>query len=385
MIIDLFKEGAELIIKIDDDGAGLNVSAIRKKAVQNGVIKANSVISDQELMELIMKPGFSTAKQVTQVSGRGVGMDVVNSELKQLGGNLRISSRTGEGTTFEIRLPVSLTITQALLIHIANEMMAVPMNHLDAVMRVERDKVITKEADEVRYCEYMNNSYRVFHMGELLGFGKITSMDAPLIPTLFIRTGDRRVALLVDGIEGGKEIVVKSVGPQIAAIPWIAGATILGDGQVVLILDLPSVLREETPIQYVPPKITDIVKQATTTVMVVDDSITVRKVTARVLTRQGMEVLSAKDGLDAVEKLHDRVPDLMLLDIEMPRMDGYELATQIRNNPDWKHLPIIMISTRSTKKFREKAKEIGVNRYLSKPYEESELLNNIKALLDETR
>jgi len=384
MIVDLFNESAELVIKINDDGAGLNVSAIRKKAVQNGVIKANSVISDQELMELIMKPGFSTAKKVTQVSGRGVGMDVVNSELKQLGGTLRISSRVGEGTTFEIRLPVSLTITQALLIHTANEMMAVPMNHLDAVMRIERDKVITKKANEVRYCEYMNQSYRVFHMGELLGFGKITSMDAPLIPTLFVRTGDRRVALLVDGIEGGKEIVVKSVGPQIAAIPWIAGATILGDGQVVLILDLPSVLREETPIQYVPPKFTDAAEQkpiAATTVMVVDDSITVRKVTARFLTRQGMEVLTAKDGLDAVEKLHDRIPDLMLLDIEMPRMDGYELATQIRNNEDWKHLPIIMITSRSTKKYREKAEEIGVNGYLSKPYEESDLLNNIKELL----
>ncbi len=383
MIVDLFNESAELVIKINDDGAGLNVSAIRKKAVQNGVIEANSVISDQELMELIMKPGFSTAQKVTQVSGRGVGMDVVNSELKQLGGTLRISSRVGEGTTFEIRLPVSLTITQALLIYTANEMMAVPMNHLDAVMRVERDKVITKKADEVRYCEYMNQSYRVFHMGELLGFGKITSMDAPLIPTLFVRTGDRRVALLVDGIEGGKEIVVKSVGPQIAAIPWIAGATILGDGQVVLILDLPSVLREETPIQYVPPKIPDAAEQKSTatTIMVVDDSITVRKVTARFLTRQGMEVLTAKDGLDAVEKLHDRIPDLMLLDIEMPRMDGYELATQIRNNKAWKHLPIIMITSRSTKKYREKAKEIGVNGYLSKPYEENDLLNNINELL----
>ncbi len=384
MIVDLFNESAELVIKINDDGAGLNVSAIRKKAVQNGVIEANSVISDQELMELIMKPGFSTAQKVTQVSGRGVGMDVVNSELKQLGGTLRISSRVGEGTTFEIRLPVSLTITQALLIYTANEMMAVPMNHLDAVMRVERDKVITKKADEVRYCEYMNQSYRVFHMGELLGFGKITSMDAPLIPTLFVRTGDRRVALLVDGIEGGKEIVVKSVGPQIAAIPWIAGATILGDGQVVLILDLPSVLREETPIQYVPPKIPDAAEQkstAATTIMVVDDSITVRKVTARFLTRQGMEVLTAKDGLDAVEKLHDRIPDLMLLDIEMPRMDGYELATQIRNNKAWKHLPIIMITSRSTKKYREKAEEIGVDGYLSKPYEENDLLNNINELL----
>jgi chemosensory pili system protein ChpA (sensor histidine kinase/response regulator) len=387
MIINLFKEGAELIIKIDDDGAGLNVSAIRNKAIQNGVIEANSVISDQELMELILKPGFSTAKKVTQVSGRGVGMDVVNSELKQLSGSLRISSRVGEGTTFEIRLPISLTITQALLIHTANEMMAVPMNHLDAVMRIERDKVIAKKADEVRYCEYMNNSYRVYHMGELLGFGQISSMATPLIHTLFVRTGDRRVALLVDGIEGGKEIVVKSVGPQIAAIPWIAGATILGDGQVVLILDLPSVLREETPIQYVPPKISDIIepKETATTVMVVDDSITVRKVTARFLTRQGMKVLTAKDGLDAVEKLHDRLPDLMLLDIEMPRMDGYELATQIRNNPDWKHLPIIMITSRSTKKFRDKAEDIGVNRYLSKPYEEKDLLKNIKDLLDDTR
>jgi chemosensory pili system protein ChpA (sensor histidine kinase/response regulator) len=229
-------------------------------------------------------------------------MDVVNSELKQLSGNLRISSQVGLGTTFEIRLPVSLTITKALMIYTANEMMAVPMNHLEAIMRLEQDKVIPTEANEVRYCEYMNHSYRVLHMGELLGFGKNTSMDMPLIPTLFVRSGDRRVALLVDGIEGGKEIVVKSVGSQIAAIPWVAGATILGDGQVVLILDLPSVLREETPIKYVPPKISNKIEQTNApTVMIVDDSITVRKVTDRFLTRQGMDIMTAKDGIDAVD------------------------------------------------------------------------------------
>jgi chemosensory pili system protein ChpA (sensor histidine kinase/response regulator) len=382
--IALSREGAELIIKLSDDGAGLNLSKIRQKAEKRGLIKPETVINDQELMQFVLEHGFSTAEKVTPTSGRGVGMDVAYSEIKQLGGSLQIHSKINEGTTFDIRLPLSLTITQALLVHIGEETMAVPMNHIDAVMRVPRAEVIGK-ADEVDYYKYMDNNYRIFNLGKLLGFAQMNSDEVPLIPMLLAHIADRRVALLVDGIEGSKEIVVKSVGTQMGAIRWLAGATILGDGRVVLILDMPSITRVDiTAVTAQPPIIETIEEEKTVakTIMIVDDSITVRKVTARFLKRQGMDVLTAKDGLDAIAQLQEHTPDLMLLDIEMPRMDGYELATQLRNRSDFKDLPIIMITSRTGTKHRDKAKKMGINHYLGKPFNEAELLENIHALLN---
>ncbi len=389
IIIDLSKEGSDLIIKLSDDGAGLNLSAIRKKAEERQMLKPGIVINDQELMQFILEPAFSTAKTVTQISGRGVGMDVVNNEVKQLGGSLQIYSQTGKGTSFEIRLPLSLTITQALMIHIGEETMAVPLNHVDAVMRTQRQAVLgddSRQMQDERYYTYMEKKYRVFHLADLLGFSK-ASVDMPLIPMLLIRTGERRIALLVDSIEGSKEIVVKAVGPQIGAIRWIAGATILGDGRVVLILDVPTLTRVDTAVHYEQSQLEEAAeeKPVVTTIMVVDDSITVRKVTARLLKRQGMEVLTAKDGVDAVAQLQEHVPDLMLLDVEMPRMDGYELATQVRNTANLKHIPIIMITSRTGTKHRDRAEKIGINRYLGKPFNETELLENINALLAERK
>ncbi|MCV6637892.1 Hpt domain-containing protein [Candidatus Albibeggiatoa sp. nov. NOAA] len=377
--IKLSKEGTDLIIRLSDDGAGLNLQAIRKKAEDRGMVKAGTVVSDKELMQFILEPSFSTAQSVTQISGRGVGMDVVNTEIKQLGGALQIHSKTGQGTTFEIRLPLSLTINQALLVHVNEETMAVPLNHVEAVLRIPRQQANTEEPS---YYKYMEHDYRIFYLGDILGFSKPTGMESPLIPTLLIRSGDRRVALLVDGIEGSKEVVVKPVGPQIGSIKWLAGATILGDGRVVLILDVPTLTRIEEAPQYETLE-EEVEEEIPTTIMVVDDSITVRKVTARLLKRQGMEVLTAKDGVDAVAQLQDHIPDLMLLDVEMPRMDGYELATQVRNNPELKHIPIIMITSRTGAKHRDRAEKIGINRYLGKPFNETELLENINALLDE--
>lgn len=386
--IDLAKEGTDLIINLSDDGAGLDLSAIRTKAEERKMIAADTVISDHELMQFILEPSFSTAKAITQVSGRGVGMDVANSEIKQLGGNLQIQSERGKGTTFEIRLPLSLTINQALMVHINEETLAIPLNNVDAVMRIPRQDVLNHEnTNEPIHYKYMDHDYQVHYLGELLGFSKSSSIEKSLVPTLLIRSGDRRIALLVDAIEGSKEIVVKSVGPQISTIRWIAGATILGDGRVVLILDIPTLTRIDTSAsrEILEQQHEEEKKTAVTTIMVVDDSITVRKVTARLLKRQGMEVVTAKDGVDAVAQLQEIIPDLMLLDVEMPRMDGYELATQVRNTPATTHIPIIMITSRTGAKHRDRAEKIGINRYLGKPFNETELLENINALLMEQK
>ncbi|MDM8545730.1 Hpt domain-containing protein [Candidatus Venteria ishoeyi] len=383
--IELEQEGAELILTLYDDGGGINLDAIRRKAEERGMLQAGEEIADEELMQFILQPAFSTAKSITQVSGRGVGMDIANSEIKQLGGTLIIHSKRGQGSRFEVRLPMSLTISQALLVHLGEETLAVPLHNIDAIMRVQRQEVHVSNNEE-RYYTYMGHDYRIAYLADLLKFPR-ASTDANLLPMLLVRSANQRIALLVDAIEGNREVVVKSVGAQLSGIRWIAGATILGDGRVVIILDVLTLLRsniiaeateiqeEKTATQKLPKK----------TIMVVDDSITVRKVTARLLKRQGMEVITAKDGLDAIAQLQDVTPDLMLLDVEMPRMDGFELATQMRNAENLKHIPIIMITSRTGQKHRERAAKIGINKHLGKPFNEPELLDNIRALLDEQK
>jgi len=382
--IDLAQEGAELVLRLSDDGGGLNYDAIREKAQARGLLKAGQTISDQELSRFILEPAFSTAQAVTQISGRGVGMDIANSEIRALGGTLNIFSTRGQGTTFEIRLPLSLTISQALLVHIGEETMAIPLHNVDAVMRLPRQEVLL-ENNEERFHSYMQYDYRIAHLADLLRFPR-ASVDTALLPVLLVSSGKHRVALVVDMIEGSREVVMKSVGPQLSNIRWISGATILGDGRVVIILDMLTLLRTnlETPVKIVYQEATSTQldeKSAIKTIMVVDDSITVRKVTANLLKRQGWEVVTAKDGVDAVAQLQDVVPDLMLLDVEMPRMDGFELATQIRNTEHLRHIPIIMITSRTGTKHRERASKIGIDRHLGKPFNEQELLENINSLL----
>jgi len=382
--IDLSQEGAELILKLSDDGAGINTEAIHKKAIERGLLKSGEQVSDEELVQFILQPAFSTAKTITQVSGRGVGMDIANNEIKQLGGTLQIHSQRGKGTTFEIRLPLSLTISQSLLVHLGEETMAVPLHNVDGVLRVPRQELqLDKEKEEKAYS-FMGKEYRIAYLADMLGFPR-ASVDSTLLPLMLVSSADHRIALVVDAIEGSKEVVVKSVGPQLSVIRWIAGATILGDGRVVIILDVLTLLRSHAAAQQIPlaaiPEEPKEEKTAAKTIMVVDDSITVRKVTARLLKRQGMEVMTAKDGVDAVSQLQESIPDLMLLDVEMPRMDGFELATQVRNADNLKHIPIIMITSRTGTKHRERAAKIGIDKHLGKPFNEQELLENINALL----
>ncbi len=377
----LSREGSELVVKLSDDGAGLNIAAIYEKAQERGLIKPNAVVSKQELINLILQPSFSTAKKVTQVSGRGVGLDVVTAEIKHLGGNLLIHSNTGEGTTFEVRVPLSLSVVQALIVNIGEEAIAIAINYLEALRNIPSSEIFCESDDDNYYYNYMNEKYRVFHLGKLLGFNQSNTIDRPLIPALLINTPKSRTVLLVNAIEGMQEIVNKSVGKQLGIIPWISGASILGDGRVVLIVDVSALSHQDRCL-----KLEELTNEAEedqniTKIMVVDDSITVRKITARLLERQGMEALTATDGFDAMAKLQTYTPDLMLLDVEMPRMDGYELATQIRNNPDLKHLPIIMITSRTGIKHREKAKKLGINRYLGKPFNDADLMENIRDLL----
>ncbi|MCB1843879.1 MAG: response regulator, partial [Halioglobus sp.] len=381
--IRLHREGAEMVIDVSDDGAGLNVDAIRRKAFERELLRADSKVSDAEIMQLILTPGFSTAGKVTQSAGRGVGMDVVANEVKQLGGSLQISSVIGQGTNFTIRLPFTLAITQALVVRTGDEVYALPLPTVEGVARIARAQLQSMMSQDEPVYEYGEQSYHFRHLGMFLG-GQPASLpeDDSHVPVILVRSGDQAVALLTDQMLASQEIVVKSLGPQLSSVRGISGATILGDGRIVLILDINSLVRSGMPIVEVrsaAPSLAD----SRTFVLVVDDSITVRRVMERFLTRNGLRVVTAKDGMDAISVLRDVTPDIILLDIEMPRMDGYEFATHVRNDERLSDVPIIMITSRSGDKHRARAIEIGVNDYLSKPYQDAQLLDAIARLLDE--
>ncbi|MBI2779367.1 MAG: Hpt domain-containing protein [Gammaproteobacteria bacterium] len=390
--LQLAREGTEMLLHLADDGRGLDLAAIRRKAIERGLLGENTVIDDYNLMQFVLESGFSTAVQVTQISGRGVGMDVVNNEIKQLGGSLQIESVAGSGSRFTVRLPVALSITQALIVGDGEQMYAIPHSSIDGVMRVSYETLAQANESGASTFEYGGAHYSLQSLSGLLSGGGVSPLPEKEARhlLLMVHGSGQRVALRVNSVMENREIVVKSLGPQLSTVRGIMGATIMGDGGVVLILDIPVLLRmgliaEQS--QRLMPEAKVATQGAARSagsgiisVMVVDDSITVRKVTSRLLERNQMRVLTAKDGVDALEALQHQIPDVMLLDIEMPRMDGYELASVIRNDERLKHIPIIMITSRTGEKHREHARRIGVNEYLGKPYQENELLDHIRTL-----
>ncbi|KMM73857.1 transcriptional regulator [Xanthomonas sp. NCPPB 1128] len=376
--IRLRREGSEIVLEVADDGAGLDREAIRRRAEQRGLIAADAVLSDDELDALIFAPGFSTYDQVSQLAGRGVGMDVVRNEVRQLGGSVDIHSVRGQGVTFTLRLPQTLAVTQAVFVQIGDTTFAVPVASVSGIGRIGRERF---EAGTGGY-RYSGEEYALHDLGSLVGQAPARAEGQAQVPLLLVRAGDLRAAVAIDQVLGNREIVVKPVGLQIASVPGIYGATITGDGRVVVILDIAPLVRRflaqplRPVVEAVPTE-----QRRVPLVMVVDDSLTMRKVTGRVLERHNFDVVSARDGVEALERLEERVPDLMLLDIEMPRMDGYELATAMRADPRYAAVPIVMITSRSGEKHRQRAFELGVQRYLGKPYQELDLMRNVYDLL----
>jgi len=388
--ITVDREGGEVVIIVKDDGRGIDAKAIRAKAIEKNLLDEDSKLSDRDVLQYIMQPGFSTAEKVTQISGRGVGMDVVDSEIKLLGGVLEIDTVKGMGTTFTIRLPLTLAINHALLVNVGEEIYAVPLNSIEGVVRISGPELQQfYDSGESTYG-FAGSEYNLKHLGYLLhGQQGDYSRSGQLFPVLLARAGDQSVALHVDELIGRREIVVKPVGAQLSTVRGISGATILGDGRVVLILEMNSLVLgdavfhiSESEQEHEGDQLAaNVEEEREKIVMVVDDSITIRKVTERMLSRHNMKVVTAKDGIDAVAQLQEIKPDVMLLDIEMPRMDGYEVATHIRNDERLKDLPIIMITSRSGAKHKDKAMAIGVDKYLGKPYQEDDLIKNIHELI----
>lgn len=380
--IAIRREGAEVVIEIADDGRGLDVPAILRKAAELGFVNRDATLTDEEAMQFILRSGFSTADQLTQAAGRGIGMDVVANQVAKLGGTLSIASQRGKGTTFTLRLPFTLAVTQALIVRAAHELYALPLPTVEGIIRIARSEFEERLARPEPAIEYGGQRYFFRHLGQFLGLGPSRLPDEQeRVSIILVRAGDNSTALITDEMQDSREIVVKPVGAQLATIRGISGATILGDGRIVIILDVGALVRSSRPAPDTPAPVAE-PEQKQTLALVVDDSITMRRVTQRLLERNGFRVVTAKDGVEAISLLQDHRPDIILLDVEMPRMDGYEFARHVRNDAALARVPIIMVTSRVSEKHRARAIEIGVNDYLGKPYQERELLEAVQHQLN---
>ncbi|HCX80998.1 MAG TPA: hybrid sensor histidine kinase/response regulator [Rhodoferax sp.] len=394
IVIHVLQESNDVSVSFSDDGGGLHLDRIRAKAIANGVIGADAELSDSDAANLIFMPGFSTAEQITELAGRGIGMDVVRSEVNALGGRIETQTEPDKGTTFKLVLPLTTAVTQVVILRMGEFTIGVPANIMETVLRVPAAQLEQAYADQS--FDMAGQALPFFWAGALLQVS--ARSHEPLsktLPVAVFRSAGQRLALHVDEVLGNREVVVKNLGPQLARLPGLAGMSVLASGAVVLIYnpvalaavygdlaralgasgDNAGLLADTTALA---PKVVEPASQLPL-VLVVDDSITVRRVTQRLLKREGYRVALANDGLQALERLQEEVPAVILSDIEMPRMDGFDLARNIRADERTRAVPIIMITSRIAEKHREHARELGVDHYLGKPYSEDELLGLVRS------
>ena len=390
IVITTYRQGGDIVIHLADDGRGLNVEKIRRRALEKDLMAEDAALSAYEIAQFIFHPGFTTSDSVSQISGRGVGLDVVNSEVRQCGGRVDIDTSAGFGTQFTIVLPFTLSVNRALMINVTGDHYGLSLNSIDGVHYMLRSAVDEAVANG-SLINYGGVDYELCYLGTLLNpeiLKRPDSLDEDAALVLF-HSDNRRFAVQVDEIIGTKEIVVKTIGSQFSSVPGLGGATILSDGQVVVIIDLNELARvsivDLPRIGQSGDKMLEhdsrSTNEASTSILVVDDSVTVRKVTSRILRRQGYKVLTAKDGVEALKAMQDEIPAVILLDIEMPRMDGFEVATRVRASDELRNIPIIMITSRTGDKHRQRAMELGVDHYMGKPYQEEHLLETLDELL----
>ncbi|MBY0573664.1 MAG: response regulator, partial [Undibacterium sp.] len=410
LLIEVRQEGNEVVIHFTDDGQGLHLNRIREKAKAVGLLTDDNYLNESEVVNLIFESGFSTASEVTELAGRGVGMDVVRSEAASLGGRVSVSSVEGKGAHFTIHLPLTLAVTQVVLVRVAGKIYAVPSVLVEQVQQLKVNALAAAYNESAIF--WQGKRVPLHYLPSMLGERQVIPDTQQYTPILIMQSDNERVAIHVDQILGNREVVVKNVGPQLARLIGIAGATVLGSGDIVLILNpVPLALKmeherarlSEAPIEdshhlSEQHELGAVAEMATAEaisnpvqglrahhiIMVVDDSLTVRRVTQRLLVREGYQVVLAKDGIDALEQLQSITPDVMLVDIEMPRMDGFDLTRNVRSDARTKHIPIIMITSRTADKHRNYAAELGVNEYFGKPYREDDLLAAITQFVSKT-
>jgi chemosensory pili system protein ChpA (sensor histidine kinase/response regulator) len=377
------QENDEIHIDVSDDGAGINLQRVKEKAIKNKLLDPKKEVTDQALMSLIFETGFSTADKISQISGRGVGLDVVRNDISGLGGRVDLSSEFGKGTLFSVHLPVTQTVAQVLVVRVGEGEYAIPVGMIEQAQKIKRQDLIKAyEAGEINWA---GKKYPIHFLSQLLDHQEHVAEDHAYVSVLLLRSGAYSTAVHVDEVIGNQEAVMKPIGAQLARVPGIVGASVSGDGGIVLIINpVQMANREILAVGSVQVKADKaviekaLVKQR---IMVVDDSLTMRKVLSRSLERAGFEVLVAKDGMDAMQMLQDITPDAILTDIEMPRMDGFGLARNVRDDKRTKNTPLIMISSRTADKHQNLATEIGVDAFFGKPVQDDDLISKVKELL----
>lgn len=373
----------EIHIVVSDDGAGVNLEKVKQKAISNQLLVDSANITEDALLSVIFEPGFSTADDVSQIAGRGVGLDVVRNDISGLGGRIDMSSEAGKGSTFNIYLPITQTVAQVLLVRAGDDRYALPVAMIEQAQKIKRNDLVAAYAEGK--VTWADANYPLYHLAKLLDHQEHQIEDTPYASVLLLRSGVHTVALHVDEVIGNQEVVMKEIGSQLARVPGIVGATVTGDGHIVLIMNPVQIANREVlsvgsvNVKNVKSKAKKVVKKSQA--LVVDDSLTMRKVLSRLLEREGYEVLVAKDGMDAMELLQISVPDIILTDIEMPRMDGFGLSRNIRDDARLAKTPLIMISSRTADKHQNLAKEIGVDAFFGKPVQDEELIEKMKELL----
>ncbi|MHA4867881.1 hybrid sensor histidine kinase/response regulator [Duganella sp. PWIR1] len=391
LLVEVAQQGNEVVIEFSDDGGGLDLDRIKSKAISVGLLDADEETSEAQIADLIFEPGFSTAESLTELSGRGVGMDVVQSEAQSLGGRVDLFSVPGKGTRFTIRLPLTLAVTQVVVLAAGGKTYALPAILVEQVLQM-KDAALS-EARGNGSVAIHGQQAALHYLPTLLGDAAQPPVQRSS-PVMMLKNGNERLAVQVDEVLGNREVVIKNIGPQLSRMVGIAGATVLGTGDIVLILNPVALAQHlahhpEMMSQYAQAAADSPAAALTPasqgrTIMVVDDSLTVRRVTQRLLEREGYRVLLAKDGVDALEQLQETLPDLMLVDIEMPRMDGFDLTRNVRGDARTRDIPIIMITSRSADKHRNVALELGVNAYFGKPFQEPVLLEAIAGLIKQS-
>ena len=385
-----YYEGSKIVIAVSDDGAGLQIDRIREAAVARGLMSADESrsISEDDLYQLIFQPNFSTAEKISEVSGRGIGMDVVKRQVSKLQGTLLFESSPGRGTLLTIRLPMSLSIRRALLVQVNSDRYAVPLSSLKRILRLPAEQI--PGPNDAQKIVHGKETYPYVHLGRFMGAPPVKQQSEGSVPLLIVDAGTRFVALHVDTVLNEQEVVVKNLGSLLQRIRGVSGATIMGDGRVMLIinpLDIGTADENMTLKPTAQVQVRTLREDEQLTVMIVDDSISVRQVVSNLIESSGWRALGASDGFAALEVLQrlEKRPDIILLDVEMPRMDGYELLTRLKGRDLWRRIPVVMLTSRAGAKHRLRALELGAAEYIIKPYKDDEMRATIKHLVTQSR
>jgi two-component system chemotaxis sensor kinase CheA len=384
-----YHEGNSIVIEIEDDGKGLDPNMLKAKAVEKGVIneKEADVMSDKESFSLIFKPGFSTAAKITNVSGRGVGMDVVKTNIEKLNGIIEVDSAVGNGTTIKLKIPLTLAIIQALLVAVQEEFYAIPLSSVLETVRITRDDIFLVEGKSV--LRLRNEVLSLVRLADIFGV-ESTLEEGDNLYVVIIGLAETKIGVIIDRLVGQEEIVIKSLGYYLKGIEGIAGATIRGDGRVTLIVDVSALMvLAKTAHKKVGSKTKQsesaaIVHKKTQPsdykILIVDDSKTDRSIMKSSLKSLGVTIQEAVDGVDALSQIksNDIMFDAILIDIEMPKMDGYTLAGEIRKYNKYRNMPLIAVTSRTGKTDRMRGVEVGMVEYVTKPYSADYLANIVK-------